>query len=275
MAVGVEPEGGRDPEGRATGQVPCEHRRQVVRGVPQSEAMGVAKAAVQLDAGGEVLGAQGAGVRQRRQRQRAAGAERVAELPDRTRQVFLGDEVGGKVPIRGMAGEDQLGLHLAEALAAGLPVGRRMVGFAVVPDHLEHRLVGAVDVLEFDVEHRVDPVLAQQRPPAVLPAPAGERRAVAMGRLAVEVELGRPPTLDAVLQLRRRRDESARAPLAGDDRIDGDLQVAELLQLVVVGDEERALLGARGAGGQPDAEQRGAQQPKPQAMEPSWLSRTY
>src|SRR5262249_26052806 len=97
MAVAVEAEGRRQAQSRSGRQAPGEDGRQVVRGVLEAETCRVAEAAVELDAGDEVLAAEGAGAGARRQRQRPAEADSVPELPGRAGEVLLEDQVLGQV----------------------------------------------------------------------------------------------------------------------------------------------------------------------------------
>src|SRR5439155_15911821 len=94
-----------------------------------------------------------------------------------------------------------------------------------------------------------------QHPKTVLPPPAGETRAVAPGRDALEIEFRGPPSLDAVFQLE---------PRGGIGRVSGfrkarrrgggNFQVAGLFEVVVVSDEVRSfLVGGRGRGKNKDA----------------------
>ena len=53
----------------------------------------------------------------------------------------------------------------------------------------------------------IDPVLAQQRPKAILPAVACEGSAIAKRELVVEIKLGRLPRLDAIFDLNPRRNK--------------------------------------------------------------------
>ena len=118
-----------------------------------------------------------------------------------------------------------------------------MLGFDVVAHHLPHRLVGFVDARVLEVQDGVDLVLEHQRPPAVLPAEAGEGRALAPRGLAVQVQLHRPPPLDAVLQLEPRAEEAPAVALRPEEGIEAYLQVAGFLHVMVVGHERRPFLG--------------------------------
>ena len=146
-----------------------------------------------------------------------------------------------------------------DAVRFGVRLGSVELGVEA-HDFLE-RLVRVRGVFELHVEDRVDPVLAHQRPEAVLPARAGEDRAVAKRVLRVDVELGGPPRGHSVLELHPGRDEIAAALLRSVDRVGLNLQVARLLQVVRVRDEVGSFLRGRSRGkpqrGNGDAEQKG------------------
>src|SRR5205085_6875016 len=96
----------------AARQVPPEDESEVVRGAAQAELAVGPEAAVELDAGGEVLRAERAVLGPRGQGERAAHADRVAELPVLLGEVLLRDQVLGEVPAAELAREDDLGLEL-------------------------------------------------------------------------------------------------------------------------------------------------------------------
>src|SRR6266496_481271 len=106
-----------------------------------------------------------------------------------------------------IAAEDEFQFDLTLFLLAPFRVGIQQVVFAVVSNHFAKRFV-ATDVLKFDVKNGIDPVLAQQRAEAVLPAVTREDRAVVLGHLAVEIELCRPPGFYPVFELERATDEA-------------------------------------------------------------------
>src|ERR1700712_3435159 len=81
-------------------------------------------------------------------------------------------------------------------------VAVEQVCFAVMAHDFQQGLVGAVDVLEFQVQDRVDPVLPPCEPKAILPTKPREQRAVFCGCLAVKVDLCRPPSQYSILEFR-------------------------------------------------------------------------
>src|SRR5579883_1861227 len=92
-------------------------------------------------------------------------------------------------------------------------------------------------------------VLSLQRTEPVLNPPAREHGAVPDCALPLEVEFRSPPPGHAVFQLQVRRDVGL-LPVAGNPRSCEDLefQVPRLLQVMIVGDEVRALLGTQERG---------------------------
>src|SRR5205807_1259575 len=107
------------------------------------------------------------------QRQRTAHAYRVTELPGFASEVFLRDQVFREVPALCITGKNQLEFGFALLFATVVPFQK--IRNAVMAYYLEQRLVGAVDVFKFKIEHRVDPVFAQQRAEAVLKPEPGEQ----------------------------------------------------------------------------------------------------
>ncbi len=77
------------------------------------------------------------------------------------RQVLLGDEVFRHGPAFHVAAQNKFGFHFALLLSASNGVGLGQIGLTVVPDNFQQRLVGAVDILKFDVEDGVDPVFTR------------------------------------------------------------------------------------------------------------------
>ena len=114
---------------------------------------------------------------------------------------------------------------------------RQGVGAAVVAHDFEQGLIGAVDVFELEIKDGIDPVLAQQWADAVLQPEAGEQRALAGRGLTVEVEFGRPPGLDAVLEFESGSHKRIAALGGASDALGGDFEVAGLLQFLGIGDE--------------------------------------
>src|SRR2546430_3595734 len=135
-----------------------------------------ADTAVRLDTGREILRAERAGLRGGSQRERAADADRVAELPWRAGEVFLGDDVARGVPAGAIAGENQLRLDLPLFFRTGLAVRRREVLPRIEADEFAQCLVCTVRIGVFDVQHGIDRVLAHQKAKAILDPVTGEER---------------------------------------------------------------------------------------------------
>jgi len=104
-------------------------------------------------------------------------------------------------------------------------------------------LVRAVLVFILDIEDGIDEMFALQRPEAILPAETGKHRAVAGGSLAIQVDFRGPPGGRAVFEFRPVAVEVVPAPLGPEGREILDLQVAGFLQIVIIGDKIRTLLG--------------------------------
>ena len=111
----------------------------------------------------------------------------------------------------------------------------------IMVDHLKQRLIGAVQALKFHVQHRVDPVFLHQRPEAVFPTEARKDGAVTRRLLGVEIEFGRPPAFDTVLEFRPRAEELVGLLRDTQHGVDGDFEVPGLLEFMIVGNEVRPL----------------------------------
>lgn len=151
-------------------------------------------------------------------------------------------------PAAKIAAQDQLQFDLPLLVGARGGVRVHEVASAVMAHDFAQRLVGA-DILELDINHGINAMLAQQRAKAILPAVAGKDRTVMPGYLPVEIELRRPPRLHPVFQLRGGTEKAItrRWFASGTEHL--DLQVPWLFHFVRVGHEIGALLGAAGDGG--------------------------
>src|SRR5580693_2566311 len=125
-------------------------------------------------------------------------------------------------------------------------VGRRMIGFHVVAFYLLHDLVGFADLLVLDVKHRVDDMLAAEQTKAIFQSEPGENSAVAECALRVEVEFGGPPGRCAIFELDPIGVEVSTCALCSQIGEVLDLEAARFLEIVIVGDEVRALLSLSG-----------------------------
>ena len=121
---------------------------------------------------------------------------------------------------------------------------------AVVTDEREDRFVGARDVFVLHVEHRVDGVVAHERPDPILNAEAGKNGGILGCGLTIEVNLGGPRGAGAVLELYCRGSEVAAAIWFTEGGFGFDLEVAGLHQIVGVGEEAGLIL--RESGGAQD-----------------------
>src|SRR5215472_2072413 len=108
--------------------------------------------------------------------------------------------------------------------------------------------VGATDVFVLDVEDWIDEVLMLEGTKSILKAYSSEHGAVVKGGLALEINLGGPPAGNAVFELGPERMKVVALALRPEKREILNLQIARLLQIMVVGNDVRALLtsGRRG-----------------------------
>jgi len=257
MAIVVEAEAGRKPECPVGRQVPGDNGRQVMRSVVQTEAVTIAKSAVHLNAGNEVLRTEVAALRRSFERKRAARADGVSEFPGIASSHVLGsDRVFGDVPSVESFREQQFELEFVIVFLAGDGVGVGVVGFDVMSFDFFENLVGAAGLLVLEVEHGIDEVLALEKTYAILDAEAGEDRAVSEGGLAVEVEFRGPPGGRAIFEFSPERVEVVAAALRAEGREVFDFEVAGFFQVVIVGDDVRTLLrgGVQHAEQQPRAQ---------------------
>src|SRR5579884_2636520 len=104
----------------------------------------LADSAVGFDAGREILAAQRASIRRRRERERTADADRIAELPRIACEIFLPDQICRGVPAVVIARENELRLDLPLVFQPRLAVRRSDVVARIEADDLAQRLVGAV-----------------------------------------------------------------------------------------------------------------------------------
>src|SRR5262249_29122657 len=101
-----------------------------------------------------------------------------------------------------------------------------------------------IDVLVLDVEDRIHTVLAAKRSKPILPAPSGESFPVSR-RHSLQVQLGRPPAGESILELQPGCVIDGVAVLGYASRVrQGDLQISRLLEIMIVRDEVRTLLRA-------------------------------
>src|SRR6266852_560177 len=110
-------------------------------------------------------------------------------------------------------------------------------------DDFAQGLVAAVDVFEFHVEHRIDPVFAQQGPKAVFPAITGENRAVVLRNLAVKIEFGCPPRGGTIFEFYIAAHKPVPVRRLSHRIEKFDFKISRLFHLMRVGDEVRPFLG--------------------------------
>src|SRR6266581_9674999 len=118
-----------------------------MRGIVQSEAVTVAEAAVEFNARDEILGAETTALDRGFQSQRAAGPDRVAELPGRVGKILSSEGILRDIPSFERLGKQELEFQFVFVLLARQSVGTDGVGFAIVAFDLLQDLVRAADVL--------------------------------------------------------------------------------------------------------------------------------
>src|SRR5436305_11596346 len=155
--------------------------------------MPIAEAAVYFDSSSEILRAQGAALGSRLERQRAARTDGVTELPRLAGGDVLGDNcVLGNIPAMECFRENQLGFEFVLVFLTGFGVGGGVIFLNIMPFDFFQYLVGAADLLVFNVKHRVDEVLPLKNAEAIFQPEAGEKGALVKRGLAVEVEFSGP-----------------------------------------------------------------------------------
>src|SRR5262249_39821826 len=122
-------------------------------------------------------------------------------------------------------------------------------------DDFLNDLVGRVEVFVFDVEDRIDKMVAHEWADSILPAPAGKERALAGGGLPIEIKFGGPPCLSSVHKFSPGAQEVAAAFWRAGRRFKGDLKLARLFEVVIIYDEVGVLSASRGDGPAGDEEQ--------------------
>jgi len=216
-----------------------------MRSLPQTEAFMGPQAAIHFDSGLKVLRAEIAPVRPCRQCQRPTDTDRVAELKRLVPDVLFRNEILRERPTPEVTSQDQFGLDLPLLLRSSLGVQTSQVSFAIIVHDFKQALIRTVNVLEFHVEHRINPMLAGKNPKPILPTVPSKERALACRGLPIKVHFRGPPRPHAVLKFQGGAKESVSACRLAGYVLDCNLQVARFLHLVGVGNEEWAF-GSRG-----------------------------
>src|SRR5882672_3381197 len=134
----------------------------------------------------------------------------------------------------------------------------QIAGFNVVAFHLFDDLVGPVDLLVFDIKHRIDEVLVLEEAKAVLPPEACEDGTVAKRGLSVKIEFGSPPGGGAIFKLKPESVEVIAAALCSKVRKIFNPKIARLFEVMIIGHDVGTLLRPRGVGDQKHEEQKSA-----------------
>jgi hypothetical protein len=105
-----------------------------------------------------------------------------------------------------------------------------------------------MDVLEFEIQYRINPVLARQDAKTVLPAVPGEQRALAASSLPIEIQFRGPLAGGAVLQFQHAAQKLLALARLSRYATDRDFQVARLFDLMCIGHEKRTFATLERAG---------------------------
>src|SRR5882762_5741242 len=113
-------------------------------------------------------------------------------------------------------------------------VGIGVIGFNVEALYFLENLVSAVLFFVFDVQYWINEVLMAEQAEAILPAEAGEERAVPKGRLSLQIKFRAPPRRRAVLELGPEGVKIVAATLSAKRRKILDLQASRLFEIMIV-----------------------------------------
>src|SRR5207237_927606 len=141
---------------------PGDGGRNVVGCFSQPELLMCPEPAVHLHAELNVFSTQIAAFGPSCQREWAADPDGIAELDRLVLTVLFSDEVLGNRPALKMTAKYQLRFKLSISLVPRLGVRFGKILIAVVVYDFEQALVRAIDVLEFDVQDGIDPVLSRE-----------------------------------------------------------------------------------------------------------------
>ncbi|PYV83081.1 MAG: hypothetical protein DMG93_09705 [Acidobacteria bacterium] len=140
-----------------------------------------------------------------------------------------------------IARKNQLGLDFVRMLWSEKRITRRQVRASAFD--LLLNAAGLIYALIFQIQNRINPVLATERLVAILKSPSGKHAAVARRGLALKIELRSPLCGYPVFHfhIRRRVGPLARARNSGGSRC-LDLEIARFFHVMRVSHKKRALL---------------------------------
>lgn len=247
MAVRIQPKTGGQSQRPAGGKVPADDGRQIMRGFVETEAMTITQPSVDLDPRDEILSTETAKPGGSFESQLPADPGSVAKLPGIATGQRLGcQRIEREIPSIPRCRQQQLKLQLVIVPLAQNGIWGRVIGFDVVAFDFLHDLVGFANLLVFQVEDRIDHVLALEQAEAIFQPEPRENGAVAERALSVQVELSRPPGRGSVFQLEPIGQEVSAFALGRKIGEGCDLETAGFLKIVVVGNKVRALLSICG-----------------------------
>src|SRR5437667_12619097 len=184
--------------------MPPDDGRDVVSLLRADKTFGRTESAVRFDADHKVFSAD---MTRRSARESADGAGRADAVPELDafagRQVPLHDEILGDVPGSYHTRQNQFAFQFVGTL--GLQLGNRSGWKGTRSYDFLLNATGFADVLVFDIEHGVEAVLPFEWPEPAFKAPSSKAVALASSGDALEVQLGRPPPGEPVLELDPRR----------------------------------------------------------------------
>src|SRR5581483_4068812 len=214
MAIVVQTESRGKPQSPVRRQIPRNDWSEVVGSFVKPKVIAVAQAAIKLETGDEILAAKAAALCGGLQGQRAACTQRISEFPRITAgQVLGGQGIKGDVPSIMSARQQDLEFKFVVVFETCEGVWDSMVGLDVVTLDFFNDLVGFVDLLVFDIEHRIHRVLALEQAKAVFQAESSKERAVVEGGMGVDIEFGGPPGGCAIFEFHPIGDEVTGAAL--------------------------------------------------------------
>ena len=147
--------------------------------IVQSKAVTITQSTIDLGTSRKVFTAQHAALCTCDQRQWTAHSHGVAKFPGLICEILFRDHVFRNVPALHVARQNQLQLGFPFLFMAIIALKKSFAH--IVSNYLEQRFIGAIDILEFHVQHRINPMLAEQWAKSVFPPESGKQRTLVRG----------------------------------------------------------------------------------------------
>src|SRR5262249_27504366 len=229
------------------GEVPCEHRRNVMPRAGQARVSARAESSVGFNRQREVFPAETTGAAACQSAEGAGDANAVPELQSFVfREVLFDRHCSRHVPTAQNARQNQLAFQFVRNVLTQF--GDLLERQSTAAHYFLLDSTRFVDPLVFDVEDRVHAMLALQRSESVLPSPPRKAGPVASRSDPFRVKFGGPPSSDAVLEFEpRRRVRGTASFWKAAGACDGDFEVVWFFEEMIVGHEVGALLRRRGS----------------------------